>query len=349
MYRLLDYDYELPEELIADRPTSERTGSRLLVMRANDYHFRHEGFGHIERYLRSGDLLVFNNTKVIPARLFCSKLPSGGSGEILVEKFLPGGLVLCQTKFNRPPKVGQVLLIHSDKGDFKARVGHRSGRFLAIQFELEQPPMEVIQRHGTVPLPPYIKRPADQGDSRYQTIYASRSGAVAAPTAGLHFDRTLLDLLADKGVDSCELTLHIGSATFQPVRVEDIRRHSMHREWCEISAEVVAKIKACRKRGNRVIAVGTTSIRALETAATNGGLKPWSGETDIFIYPPYEFQLVDAIITNFHMPVSTLLMLVCAFAGYDATMKAYGEALKQRYRFLSYGDAMLILPRDHVF
>jgi len=349
MHKRLDYTYELPEELIAYRPAFKRRGSRLLVMEAgNGCHFRHERFGQILDYLRSDDLLVFNNTQVIPARIFCRKLPGGASGEILIEKFLPERRILCQLKFARSPRPGQRLLIESSQEALEAEVCGRQGRFFEIQFDSEDSPLSIVQRVGVMPLPPYIKRPADEQDDRYQTVYASRPGAVAAPTAGLHFDQDLLDTLASKGVNRCELTLHVASGTFQPVRVEDIRQHSMHGEWYEVSADVVASIKACRARKGRVIAVGTTSVRALESSVAEGGLQPCAGETNIFIYPPYDFQVVDGMITNFHMPSSSLLMLVCAFAGYEATMRAYADAVQKRYRFLSYCDAMPILPSTHV-
>ena len=348
MYQRIDYNYELPQELIASRPAKQRSGSRLLVMQAGCHHVKHDVFTHLANYLQPSDLLVFNNTKVIPARLFCHKIPSEGAGEILVERLLSDQVVLCQLKFNRAPKLGQHLLFDAASGAVEAKVCRRQGPFFELQFLTTEPLMDMIERLGVMPLPPYIHRAPDQQDERYQTVYAVHPGAVAAPTAGLHFDECILTALSAKGINSCQLTLHVGGGTFQPVRVDDIRQHTMHSEWCEIAPEAVAAVKQCKAEGGRVIAIGTTSARTLEAAAQAGELAVFTGETDIFIYPPYQFQVVDGLMTNFHMPQSTLLMLVCALAGRDPIMAAYAVAIAERYRFFSYGDAMLILPAANV-
>lgn len=348
MHQRIDYNYELPQELIASRPAEQRSGSRLLVMQVGSCQARHDVFTHLTHYLQPSDLLIFNNTKVISARLCCRKIPGDGIGEALVERLLPEQVALCQLKFNRAPKLGQRLLFDSDSGSVEAEVWGRQGMFFKLRFLTTEQLPDMIERIGVMPLPPYIHRAPDQQDERYQTIYAVRPGAVAAPTAGLHFDEGGLAALSAQGINSCQLTLHVGGGTFQPVRVADIRQHNMHSEWCEISPEVVAAVKRCKAEGGRTIAVGTTSARTLEAAAQDGELKAFTGETDIFIYPPYRFRVIDGLITNFHMPQSTLLMLVCAFAGYDPIMAAYASAIEERYRFFSYGDAMLILPAAHV-
>lgn len=340
MYQRLDYAYELPQELIASRPAATPTASRLLLMHLGAPELIHGRFSDLVQYLRPKDLLVFNNTKVIPARLLGHKIPSEGVIEALVERILPNGHFLCQLKFSRPPGIGQRLHFSG----VQAVVCRRCDDFFELQFVSDEPPLTLLERIGKIPLPPYIKRPADAGDWRYQTVYASKDGAVAAPTAGLHFDRELLNSLAAKGIGCCELTLHVGAGTFQAVRSTDIRQHRMHKEWCEVPADIAAAIARHRAAGGRVIAVGTTSARALETAVSYNKVVPFSGETDIFIYPPYRFRAIDGMITNFHMPESTLLMLVCAFAGCKPVLAAYAEAVARQYRFLSYGDAMLILP-----
>lgn len=350
VHRRQDYNYHLPEAAIADRPATARVQSRLLVMEAGSRHFQHKRFSDLGDYLRPHDLLVFNNTKVIPARLAAIKTDTGGRGELLVERLLEGNRLLCQINFSRPPTQGTRLRLTapagplSDDDTVEALVLDRQQSLFQIALLSEDDPLAILHRLGSVPLPPYIKRPADAGDARYQTVYASRHGAVAAPTAGLHFDWPLLNRLAEAGIARTELTLHIGAGTFQPVRYEDIHRHEMHRECYEVPGEAMQAVNHCRTKGGRVIAVGTTSVRALEAAAAEGTLAPWSGETALFIYPPYEFRVVDAIITNFHMPESTLLMLIAAFAGLAPVQAAYAEALAEGYRFLSYGDAMLILP-----
>jgi S-adenosylmethionine:tRNA ribosyltransferase-isomerase len=281
--------------------------------------------------------MVFNNTRVIPARLFGQKA-TGGKLEILVERVLGSRSVLAHIRSSKSPKAGSRILL--DGGGEAEMVARHDALF---ELEFDEDVLSLLERIGHMPLPPYIDRPDDAADrERYQTVYAQRAGAVAAPTAGLHFDEALLDSLREVGVETAYVTLHVGAGTFQPVRVERIEEHHMHREWLEVTQEVVDAVAACRARGGRVIAVGTTSVRSLETAARDGELKPFSGDTDIFIYPGKTFHVVDALVTNFHLPESTLLMLVSAFAGYPETMAAYAEAVAQRYRFFSYGDAMFI-------
>lgn len=356
MHQLETYNYHLPASAIAERPTADRTASRLLVMCAGHKAIQHKSFRALGDYLKSGDLLVFNNTKVIPARLKAIKTKGGGVGEALVERILPSGRMLCQMRFNRPPKIGTALRFEAAASDTDATTGDKDaavaaeieesrGELYLVRLLTSEAPLKMLQRIGTVPLPPYIKRPSDIDDvPRYQTVYARHAGAVAAPTAGLHFDLPQLAALKDQGVVQTELTLHVGAGTFQPVRTADIRAHRMHVEYYEITNETLAAVAACRAGGGRVIAVGTTSVRALEATFANHQGRPWAGDTDIFIYPPYCFQAVDAMITNFHSPASTLLMLVSAFAGINEIRSAYQEALEAGYRFLSYGDAMLILP-----
>lgn len=314
-------------------------------MQTGTKNFLHAQFADLGRYLNPGDLLVFNNTKVLPARLSGFKVLTGGAGEALVERILTDRRMLCQLKFSKAPGVGTRLRFVSNTDAVEAVVQSRRDGFFELEFFSKEQPLALLARFGRTPLPPYIDRPADEGDARYQTVYASEYGAVAAPTAGLHFSEDQIASLTEQGIHHCELTLHIGAGTFQPVRVQDIRQHKMHKERYEISSEVVTAIEHCHRDGGRVIAVGTTSVRALEAvAASQGELMPWSGETDIFIHPPYRFRVVDGMITNFHMPESTLLMLICAFAGFEPVQVAYSEAVTEGYRFLSYGDAMLILP-----
>jgi S-adenosylmethionine:tRNA ribosyltransferase-isomerase len=274
---------------------------------------------------------------VIPARLFGQKA-TGGKLEILVERVVGNRSVLAHVRSSKSPKVGSKILL--DGGGEAEMIARHDALF---ELEFDEDVLPLLERIGHMPLPPYIDRPDDAADrERYQTVYAQRAGAVAAPTAGLHFDEALLQTLRESGVETAYVTLHVGAGTFQPVRVERIEEHHMHREWLEVGQDVVDAVAACRSRGGRVIAVGTTSVRSLETAARDGELKPFSGDTDIFIYPGKSFHVVDALVTNFHLPESTLLMLVSAFAGYPETMAAYAEAVAQRYRFFSYGDAMFI-------
>lgn len=335
-----DFDYVLPEDLIAKCPLPERRSSRLLRLDVSAHAITHHSFADIADILQPGDLLVLNDTKVIPARLFGIKR-SGGKLECLIERVLSDKRALAQLKASKSPATGSWLRL-SDALD--VQVVGRSGDLFELYFEDERPLFELLEIYGHVPLPPYINRvPEDADKTRYQTVYAEKAGAVAAPTAGLHFDTCLLDTLKNEGIDITKVTLHVGAGTFQPMRVERIDEHHMHSEWMEVSEEVCQKIQECRERGGRVIAVGTTSLRCLETAAAGGEIKPFCGETDLFIRPGYAFHCVDGLITNFHLPRSTLLMLVSALGGYDFIKQAYSEAIAERYRFYSYGDAMFIL------
>lgn len=335
--RVADFTFELPDHLIARHPLAERRASRLLVLDGPSGSLAHRRFGDVLEYLRPGDLMVFNNTRVIPARLFGQKA-SGGKLEMLVERVLDSHRVLAHVRSSKSPKPGST--VHIDGGG-EAQMLARHDALFELRFSEEVLPL--LERVGHMPLPPYIDRADDAADrERYQTVYAERAGAVAAPTAGLHFDQALLAALADKGVATAFVTLHVGAGTFQPVRVERIENHHMHSEWLEVGQDVVDAVLACRARGGRVVAVGTTSVRSLESAARDGVLKPFSGDTDIFIYPGRPFHVVDALVTNFHLPESTLLMLVSAFAGYPETMAAYQAAVAEGYRFFSYGDAMFI-------
>lgn len=336
--RRQDFFYELPDERIAMRPTAERSGSRLLIMPC-DEPLRDAGFADLPSLLRPGDLLVFNDTRVIPARVFGQK-PSGGRVEILVERVLACDLVLAHLRASKAPRTGSEVVL--EDGTQLLVEGRRQALF-ELRFPAGRSAMEVLEALGHMPLPPYIDRAdQDEDQERYQTVYGRHPGAVAAPTAGLHFDDNILLQLAQMGVASAFVTLHVGAGTFQPVRVDDVREHVMHSEVMAVSAAVCDQIQEVRERGGRVIAVGTTSVRCLETAAQDGELKPYAGETSIFIYPGYEFRVVDALITNFHLPESTLLMLVSAFAGYKRIMAAYQHAVNKHYRFFSYGDAMFI-------
>jgi len=335
--RVADFHFELPETLIARHPLSERRGSRLLVLDDPSGAPKHKAFADLLDYVNPGDLLVFNNTRVIPARLFGQKA-SGGKLEILIERVLDQHRVLAHVRSSKSPKAGS--LIHIEGGG-EAQMLARHDALFELCFVDEVLPL--LDRVGHMPLPPYIDRPDEAADrERYQTVYAQRAGAVAAPTAGLHFDQQMLDSLREKDVETAFVTLHVGAGTFQPVRVERIEDHHMHSEWLEVSQAVVDAVAACKTRGGRVVAVGTTSVRSLETAALSGELQPYCGDTDIFIFPGYQYRVVDALVTNFHLPESTLLMLVSAFAGYAQTMAAYAAAVEQQYRFFSYGDAMFI-------
>ena len=335
--RVSDFHFDLPESLIASHPLAERRGSRLLVLDDPAAAARHKAFADLPDYLNPGDLLVFNNTRVIPARLFGHKA-SGGKLEILVERVLDQHRVLAHVRSSKSPKPG--TLIHIEGGG-EAQMLARQDALFELRFAEEVLPL--LERVGHMPLPPYIDRPDEAADrERYQTVYAEKSGAVAAPTAGLHFDQPMLDSLRAKGVETAFVTLHVGAGTFQPVRVERIEDHHMHSEWLEVSQAVVDAVAACKARGGRVVAVGTTSVRSLETAARSGELQAFCGDTDIFIFPGYRFRVVDALVTNFHLPESTLLMLVSAFSGYPQIMAAYAAAVEQQYRFFSYGDAMFL-------
>ncbi|WP_133863136.1 MULTISPECIES: tRNA preQ1(34) S-adenosylmethionine ribosyltransferase-isomerase QueA [Pseudomonas] len=332
-----DFHFDLPESLIARHPLAERRGSRLLVLDGPSGELSHRHFADLLGYLRPGDLMVFNDTRVIPARLFGQKA-SGGKVEILVERVLDEERVLAHVRSSKSPKPGSRLLID---GGAEAEMVARHEALFELKFA--EPVLPLLERVGHMPLPPYIDRPDEAEDrERYQTVYARNAGAVAAPTAGLHFDEPLLEAIRAKGVATAFVTLHVGAGTFQPVRVEKIEDHHMHREWLQVDQAVVDAVAACRARGGRVIAVGTTSVRSLESAARDGELQAFAGETDIFLYPGRPFHVVDALVTNFHLPESTLLMLVSAFAGYRETMAAYATAVAEGYRFFSYGDAMFI-------
>ncbi|MDH4765372.1 MULTISPECIES: tRNA preQ1(34) S-adenosylmethionine ribosyltransferase-isomerase QueA [Pseudomonas] len=332
-----DFHFDLPESLIARHPLAERRGSRLLVLDGPSGELSHRHFADLLGYLRPGDLMVFNDTRVIPARLFGQKA-SGGKLEVLVERVLDEERVLAHVRSSKSPKPGSRILID---GGAEAEMVARHEALFELKFA--EPVLPLLERVGHMPLPPYIDRPDEAEDrERYQTVYARNAGAVAAPTAGLHFDEPLLDAIRAKGVTTAFVTLHVGAGTFQPVRVEKIEDHHMHREWLQVDQAVVDAVAACRARGGRVVAVGTTSVRSLESAARDGELKAFAGETDIFLYPGRPFHVVDALVTNFHLPESTLLMLVSAFAGYRETMAAYATAVAEGYRFFSYGDAMFI-------
>ncbi|WP_318514203.1 tRNA preQ1(34) S-adenosylmethionine ribosyltransferase-isomerase QueA [Photobacterium leiognathi] len=345
-----DFDFELPDELIARYPQPERTASRLLQMTGNTGELAHKCFKDVLDLVQPGDLLVFNNTRVIPARMFGHKA-SGGKIEVLVERMLDDKSILAHVRASKPPKPGNELLL-GENGEFSAEMVARHDALFEIRFNSDKTVLEILDIVGHMPLPPYIDRPDEDADKeRYQTVYNAKPGAVAAPTAGLHFDDKLMADLKAKGVNFAFVTLHVGAGTFQPVRVDDINDHHMHSEYVEVPEEVVAAVNDTRANGGRVIAVGTTSVRSLESAAQDAlkkgtEFKPFFGDTDIFIFPGYQFQLVDVLITNFHLPESTLIMLVSAFAGYENTMNAYHEAVANKYRFFSYGDSMFITRKD---
>jgi len=337
-----DFHYDLPVELIAQQPLPQRSASRLLVVDPATQHLADRQFADVVEYLRAGDLLIFNDTRVLPARLYARK-ESGGAVEILIERVLGTHEALAQLGVNRKPQAGSHLLL--DDGS-RVEVRGREGEFYTLRFDASVPLERHLARLGRMPLPPYIARDVEAEDAeRYQTVFARAPGAVAAPTAGLHFDTPLLDRLRSKEVEFGYVTLHVGAGTFQPLRSERVEEHVMHREWLNVGAELVDNIRRARAAGRRVIAVGTTVVRALESALRDGEVKPFAGETQIFIFPGYRITSVDALITNFHLPESTLLMLVSAFAGRELMLEAYRHAVQERYRFFSYGDAMLILPR----
>ncbi len=343
---LNDFDYTLPAELIAQTPLAERSSSRLLVVtpRAGEAPVLADTtFSDLADLVRPGDLLVFNDTRVIHARLHGVK-DSGGQVEVLIERAVGPHEALAQVRASKSPRPGTRLHLADA---FEVEVLGRVGEFFHLRFPPHEDLLVLLERHGKLPLPPYIQRAAGAADeSRYQTVYAREPGSVAAPTAGLHFDQPLLDRLADRGAHCAWLTLHVGAGTFQPVRVDDLGEHRMHRERYVIPRQTVEAIAATRAAGGRVIAVGTTSMRALEAAAQDGPLEAGSGETEIFILPGFRFQVVDALITNFHLPKSTLMMLVSAFAGMDSIRRTYAHAVEHRYRFFSYGDAMFITRRN---
>jgi S-adenosylmethionine:tRNA ribosyltransferase-isomerase len=336
-----DFDFELPPELIAQAPLAERSASRLLLLDVPAGRREDRLFRELPQFLRPGDLLVFNDTRVLPARLYGRK-SSGGAVEILIERVIGAHEATVQLGVSKKPKEGGRIELAD--GSHAVVLG-RDGAFFRLRFEAPEPLEKLLLKLGEMPLPPYIERHADASDmERYQTVYAREPGAVAAPTAGLHFDPPLLEAIRAKGVDFGYVTLHVGAGTFQPVRADDLKDHQMHREWLNVGAHLVEQIRRTRAAGGRVIAVGTTVVRALESATVDGQLRPFAGETQIFIFPGYTITSVDALVTNFHLPQSTLLMLVSALAGRDYMLDAYRHAVAERYRFFSYGDAMLILP-----
>jgi S-adenosylmethionine:tRNA ribosyltransferase-isomerase len=330
-----DFCYALPERLIAQAPSAVRGGSRLLWVKRD--HLEHQDFSSFPDHLRAGDLLVVNDTRVIKARLLADK-DSGGRAEILIERIESDAVALCQVRVSNALKPGRTLRA----GGISLRVVERCGGFYRLEFS--RPVAQVLDAVGEVPLPTYIGRaPASMDEDRYQTVYARHPGAVAAPTAGLHFTAEMLAGLPARGVETAQVTLHVGAGTFQPIRTDDLHQHRMHRERYEISDDVAAAVQRCRQRGGRVVAVGTTVVRTLESAPAAGGtVRAGAGETGLFITPGYQFSVVDALLTNFHLPRSTLLMLVCAFGGFDRVMAAYRAAVAQNYRFFSYGDAMFL-------
>lgn len=347
--RRSDFHFDLPDALIAQRPLPDRSASRLLALDGPTGDLQDRQFSDLPSLLRSGDLLVFNDTRVIPARLYARK-PTGGRVEILIERLFGEHEAIAHLRASKTPKPDSDLLLadgsrlrllgRDDEGLFRLRA-----QGLALS--------DLLSRHGHTPLPPYIQREDDALDAeRYQTVYADRAGAVAAPTAGLHFDRPLLERLRDAGVETATITLHVGAGTFQPVRADDLDQHKMHAEWLEVGEAAVQQIRETRARGGRVVAVGTTTVRSLETAALateaagGSGVASYAGESRLFIRPGYRFRLIDAMVTNFHLPESTLLMLVCAFAGYEPIMSAYRHAVERAYRFFSYGDAMFLTRRE---
>ena len=336
-----DFHYALPPELIAQHPPAERGQSRLLHLSQGATPLEHRRVAELPSMLRPGDLLVFNDTRVIPARVFGRKA-TGGQIEVLLERALDSHRALVQLRASKAPKPGSELFLGPEALPVTV-LGRREALF-ELAFPEAQEVLPFFETVGEMPLPPYIERPAEKADqARYQTVYARHPGAVAAPTAGLHFTDALLGALAEAGIAQTTVTLHVGAGTFSPVRVEDVTAHRMHEERYVLPPEAVEAMEATRSRGGRVIAVGTTVVRVLETAARRvEGLVPHAGETDIFIYPPFTFRLVDGLMTNFHLPQSTLLMLVSAFAGWSAVREAYEAAVAERYRFFSYGDAMLL-------
>lgn len=346
--KLSDFRFDLPEHLIARYPMAQRSGSRLMHLKGNSGEVCHRQFQDIVSLIEPGDLLVFNNTRVIPARLLGQKA-SGGKVEVLVERVLDDHRVLAHVRASKAPKVGSVLILESA---IHVEMLGRHDALFELRFLSSDPVFDVLEQYGHMPLPPYIDRPDEDSDKeRYQTVYNQVPGAVAAPTAGLHFDQKILEQLKNKGVNTAFVTLHVGAGTFQPVRVDNILEHQMHSEYAEVPQQVIDAVLATKAAGKRVIAVGTTSVRSLESAAqvslaNHKPLSPFFADTSIFIYPGYQFQLIDALLTNFHLSESTLLMLVSAFAGKQHIFDAYQQAIAQEYRFFSYGDAMFIEKRE---
>ena len=339
--QLSDFHYHLPEELIAQYPTEVRSASRLLVLNGETGLVADRGFSDLPGLLHPDDLLVFNDTRVMAARMYGRK-ETGGKVEILLERVLTPKRALAQVKASKSPAAGNRIRVGDD---WLAVVGREDDLF--VLEALDSDFICLMDSQGHMPLPPYIRRQDEQFDeSRYQTVYADRPGAVAAPTAGLHFEESMMQRIESMGIQTARVTLHVGAGTFQPVRVDDIQQHVMHKEWVEVDEVVCRQVEETRARGGRVVAVGTTSVRSLESAAASGELKPFRGDTRLFITPGYRFKVVDGMLTNFHLPESTLLMLVAAFAGHQNVMQAYGHAVESKYRFFSYGDAMFISRRE---
>ena len=340
---LSDFDYQLPEKLIAQLPLAERNASLLMVVDPQSQTIRHQKFDRLQSLLNPGDLLVFNNTRVIPARLSGQK-ESGGKIEILVERVLDGQSLLAHIKSSKSPKPGSRLILEDQ---IHCTMEERQDDLFLLVQQSDISWFDLLESYGHMPLPPYIRRQDDDADrERYQTVYAEKPGAVAAPTAGLHFDQQQLQQLRQAGVQTAFITLHVGAGTFQPVRGDNVDNHIMHAEFIEVSQAVCDLIKQTQAKGNRVIAVGTTVVRSLETAARHGELSAFEGDSKLFVKPGFHFKVIDAMITNFHLPRSTLLLLVSAFAGSDLIREAYRQAVEQKYRFFSYGDAMFISSRD---
>jgi len=339
--KLGDFDFELPAELIAQAPLAARSASRLLLVDPRSGAISDQQFAELGAYLRPGDLLVFNDTRVIPARLFGRK-STGGKLEVMVERVVDEATLLAHVRASKAPRPGSDLILEDV---IQCRVIERQQDLFVLR-QLQGSWLDLLEQHGHVPLPPYIQRDdVDADRERYQTVYADKPGAVAAPTAGLHFDKGMLVALQRQGVETAQLTLHVGAGTFQPIRGDDIESHVMHAERVEVPAATVDAIDATRRRGGRIVAVGTTVVRSLETAAATGTLGAYDGESQLFIKPGFQFRVVDALLTNFHLPRSTLLMLVSAFAGSELMRRAYTHAIAARYRFFSYGDAMFIAAR----
>jgi S-adenosylmethionine:tRNA ribosyltransferase-isomerase len=344
-----DFAFDLPEELIAQQPLPERSASRLLEVDGQSGEITHRVFTDLPALLAPGDLLIFNNTRVLPARLYAQK-QTGGKAEILIERLLGDGGALAHIRASKSPREGMLLIItsapESDLSELAVRVIGREGALYRLAPESGSI-KEMMRRFGHMPLPPYIERSDTPEDrDRYQTVFGRRDGAVAAPTAGLHFDQPLLDTLKLAGIAISEVTLHVGAGTFQPVRADNIEEHIMHSEYVEVDQACCDAIARCRSQGGRVVAIGTTAVRSLETAARDGIPEPYSGDTDIFLYPGCKFNVVDAMVTNFHLPESTLIMLVSAFSGMDNIRSAYASAIENRYRFFSYGDAMFLTKQQ---
>lgn len=340
-----DFHYELPTELIAQEPLASRSDSRLLILPSGSSAMHDGQIRELPQWLSAGDLVIFNDTRVIPARLFGNK-DTGGRVEILIERVLGSNEALAQLGVSKTPKDGSGLVL--DDGTRVTVLG-REQAFFRLRFETDEALEALLQRVGRMPLPPYMTRAPNAADAeRYQTIFAHEPGAVAAPTAGLHFDQTLLSALADRGVETGHITLHVGAGTFQPMRVQNLEDHTMHSEWLNVGASLCEKIRATRARGGRIVAIGTTVVRALESSWRDGEVQPFAGETRLFLFPGRPIHSVDVLVTNFHLPESTLLMLVCAFAGQERVMAAYQHAVRERYRFFSYGDAMLLFAAPHV-